>query len=56
MKGLRKAVVEYAITEAPEYLEDGADGVKGLSDDDYPYVLERAIKEKGDCVFFFSRS
>ena len=55
MKGLRKAVVEYAMAEAPEYLEDGADGVKGLSDDDYPYVLERAIKEKGECAFYFSR-
>jgi hypothetical protein len=55
MKGLREAVVAYAIAEAPEYLEDGADGVKGLSDDDYPYVLERAMREKGECVFFFSR-
>jgi hypothetical protein len=55
MKGLREAVVAYAIAEAPEYLEDGADGVKGLSDDDYPYVLERAIMEKGECVFYFSR-
>ncbi len=55
MKGLREAVFEYAMAEAPEYLEDGADGVKGLSDDDYPYVLERAIKEKGECVFYFSR-
>ena len=55
MKGLREAVFEYAMAEAPEYLEEGADGVKGLSDDDYPYVLERAIKEKGECVFYFSR-
>ena len=55
MKGLREAVVAYATAEAPEYLEDGADGMKGLSDDDYPYVLERAIKEKGECVFYFSR-
>jgi hypothetical protein len=29
--------------------------MKGLSDEDYPYVLERAIKEKGACVFYFSR-
>ncbi len=55
MKGLREAVVTYAIAEAPEYLEDGVDGLKGLSDDDYPYMLERAIKEKGECVFYFSR-
>jgi hypothetical protein len=54
LKGLRDAVVAYAVEEAPEYLEE-ADGVKGLSDDDYPYVLERAIKEKGECVFYFSR-
>jgi hypothetical protein len=55
MKGLREAVVAYATTEAPEYLEDGADGVKGLRDDDYPFMLERAIKDKGECVFYFSR-
>jgi hypothetical protein len=55
MKGLREVVVTYAIAEAPEYLEDGFDGLKGLSDDDYPYLLERAIKEKGECVFYFSR-
>jgi hypothetical protein len=55
MKGLREAVMAYAKAEAPEYLEERADGVKGLSDDDYPYVLERAIKEKGECVFYFSR-
>ena len=55
MKGLREAVFEYAMAEAPEYLVEGADGVKGLSDDDYPYVLERAIKEKGESVFYFSR-
>ncbi len=51
MKGLREAVVTYAIAEAPEYLEDGVDGLKGLRDDDYPFMLERAIKEKGECVF-----
>ena len=55
MKELREAVVEYAKAEAPEYLEEEADGVKGLSDDDYPYILGRAIKEKGECVFYFSR-
>jgi hypothetical protein len=55
MKGLREAVVTYAIAEAPEYLEDGVDGLKGLSEDDYPYLLELAIKEKGECVFYFSR-
>ena len=55
MKGLRDAVVAYAVAEAPEYLGEGADSVKGLSDDDYPYVLERAIKAKGECVFYFSR-
>ena len=55
MKGLREAVMAYATAEAPEYLEDGADGAKRLSDDDYPYMLERAMKEKGECVFYFSR-
>jgi hypothetical protein len=47
--------VAYATAEAPEYLEEGADGAKGLSDDDYLYMLERAIKDKGECVFYFSR-
>jgi hypothetical protein len=55
MKGLREAVVSYAMSDAPECLEEGADGVKALSDDDYPYILGRAIKEKGECVFYFSR-
>jgi len=55
MKGLRDAVVAYAAEEAPEYLEAGPDGTKVLSDDDYPYVLKQAIKEKGECVFYFSR-
>jgi len=55
MKGLREAVVAYAVAEAPEYLEEGPDGVKVLSEDEYPYLLERAIKEKGECVFYFSR-
>ena len=54
MKGLREVVVAYAIEEAPEYLEEGPDGTKVLSDDDYPYVLKQAIKEKGECVFYFS--
>jgi len=54
MKGLRETVVAYAVDEAPEYLEEGPDGTKMLSDDDYPYVLEQAIKEKGECVFYFS--
>jgi len=52
--GLREAAVAYAVESAPEYLEEGLDGTKVLSDDDYPYVLERAIKEQGDCVFHFS--
>ena len=55
MKGLRDAVVAYAVEEAPGCLEEGPDGVKVLSDDEYPYLLERAIKEKGECVFYFSR-
>lgn len=55
MQGLREAAVAYAVEEAPEYLEEGSDGTKVLSDDDYPYVLERAIKEKGEGVFYFSR-
>ena len=55
MKGLREAAVAYAVGEAPRYLEEGPDGTKVLSDDDYPYVLKRAIQEKGECVFYFSR-
>lgn len=55
MKGLREAAVAYAVEQAPEYLEEGPDGTKALSDDDYPYVLEQAIKEKGEGVFYFSR-
>lgn len=55
MKGLREAAVAYAVESAPEYLGEGPDGTKVLSDDDYPYVLEQAIKEKGECVFYFSR-
>jgi hypothetical protein len=55
MKGLREAAVAYAVESAPEYLEEGPDGTKVLSDDDYPYVLEQAIKEKGVGVFYFSR-
>ena len=54
MKGLREAAVAYAVEEAPEYLEEGSEGTKVLSDDDYPYVLKQAIKEKGECVFYFS--
>ena len=41
MKGLREAAVAYAVEEAPEYLEEGPEGTKVLSDDDYPYVLKR---------------
>jgi hypothetical protein len=55
MKGLRDQVMAYALAEAPEYLEEGPDGMKVLSDDEYPYVLGRAIKKKGECVFYFSR-
>lgn len=55
MKGLREAAVAYAVEQAPEYLEEGPDGTKALSDDDYPYVLEQAIKEKGEGIFYFSR-
>lgn len=54
MKGLREAVVAYAVEQAPEYLEEGPEGTKVLSDDYYPYVLKQAIKEKGECVFYFS--
>ena len=54
MKGLREAAMAYAAEEAPKYLEAGPDGTKVLSDDDYPYVLKQAIKEKGECVFYFS--
>ena len=55
MKGLREAAVAYAVESAPEYLEEGPDGTKVLSENDYPYVLERAIKDKGERVFYFSR-
>ena len=55
MKGLRDEVLAYALAEAPEYLEDRVDGVKWLSNDVYPYLLERAIKEKGACVLYFRR-
>lgn len=55
MRGLREAAVAYAVESAPEYLEEGPDGTKALSDGDYPYVLEQAIKEKGEGVFYFSR-
>ena len=55
MKGLRETVLAYAMTDAPECLEEGPDGVKVLSDDEYPHALERAIKEKGECAFYFSR-
>jgi len=54
MSGLREVVLAYAVEHAPEYLEEGPDGAKVLSDDDYPYVLKQAIKEKGECVFYFS--
>ena len=33
MKGLREATLAYAMSDAPECLEDGPDGVKELSDD-----------------------
>jgi hypothetical protein len=55
MKGLREAVLAYAVESAPAYLEVGQDGTKVVSDDDYPYVLEQAIQEKGEGVFYFSR-
>jgi hypothetical protein len=54
MSGLREVVLAYAVEHAPEYLEEGPDGAKVLSDDDYPYVLKQAIKEKGECVLYFS--
>jgi hypothetical protein len=54
MSGLREVVLAYAVEHAPEYLEERPDGTKLLSDDDYPYVLKQAIKEKGECVFYFS--
>jgi hypothetical protein len=54
MKGLREAVLAYATSNALEYLQDGPGGTKVMSDDVYPYLLERAIKEKGGRVFYFS--
>ena len=55
MKGLREAAIAFASKESPEYLEEGPDGTKVLSDDDYAYVLKRAIQADGECVFYFSR-
>jgi hypothetical protein len=54
MNGLREAVLAYAKAEAPEYLEESPEGLIVIGEDDYPYVLQQAIKEKGECVFWFS--
>ena len=55
ISAIREAAVAYAAQEAPEYLEESPEGVMVIGEDDYPYVLERAIKDVGECVFYFSR-
>ncbi len=54
ISAIREAAVAYAAQEAPEYLEESPEGVMVIGEDDYPYVLERAIKDVGECVFYFS--
>ncbi len=55
ISAIREAAVAYAAQEAPEYLEESPEGVMVIGEDVYPYVLERAIKDVGECVFYFSR-
>jgi hypothetical protein len=54
VSAIREAAVAYAAQEAPEYLEESLEGVMVIGEDVYPYVLERAIKDVGECVFYFS--
>ncbi len=54
ISAIREATVAYAAQEAPEYLEESPEGVMVIGEDVYPYVLERAIKDVGECVFSFS--
>ena len=54
ISAIREAAVAYAAQEAPEYLEESLEGVMVIGEDVYPYVLERAIKDVGECVFYFS--
>jgi hypothetical protein len=55
VSAIREAAVAYVAQEAPEYLEESPEGLMVIGEDDYPYVLERAIKDVGECVFYFSR-
>ena len=54
ISAIREAAVAYAAQEAPEYLEESPAGLMVIGEADYPYVLERAIKDVGECVFSFS--
>jgi len=54
ISAIREAAVAYAAQEAPEYLEESPEGLMVIGEDVYPYVLERAIKDVGECVFYFS--
>jgi hypothetical protein len=54
ISAIREAAVAYAAQEAPEYLEESPEGLMVIGEDDYPYVLERAIKDVGECVFHYS--
>ena len=55
VSAIREAAVAYAAQEAPEYLEESPEGLMVIGEADYPHVLERAIKDVGECVFYFSR-
>ena len=54
VSAIREAAIAYAAQEAPEYLEESPEGLMVIGEDVYPYVLERAIKDVGECVFYFS--
>jgi len=54
VSAIREAAIAYAAQEAPEYLEESPEGLMVIGEADYPYVLERAIKDLGECVFYFS--
>jgi len=54
VSAIREAAIAYAAQEALEYLEESPEGLMVIGEADYPYVLERAIKDLGECVFYFS--
>ena len=54
VSAIREAAIAYAAQEALEYLEESPEGLMVIGEADYPYVLERAIKDVGECVFYFS--